>query len=142
MEKLNYEEMWDSLKASYAKKAREGKNPQDRETAKEELAHMGILEAMSYEKNQKNKGAGQTAPGPRVQNVTVSVKTCDGGMGCVRKDVSERPVGDIFKEFEWLCQPVIEFLNKRFDPHCYAIINEGHIKVVTDLLGMPQSVRD
>lgn len=24
MEKLNYEEMWDSLKASYAKKAREG----------------------------------------------------------------------------------------------------------------------
>lgn len=142
MEKLNYEEMWDSLKASYAKIAREAKSPQERETAKEELVHMGILEVMSYEKNQKNKGAGQIAPRPRVQNVTVSVKNCMGGMGCVRKDMSERPVGDIFKEFEWLCKPVIEFLNERFDPHCYAIINEGHIKIMTDLMGMPQSVRD
>ena len=142
MEKMNYEEMWDSLKTSYAKRAMEGKSPQDRDTAKEELVRMGILEAMSYKENQEKKGAGQTAPKSRVQNINVNVQTRAGCMSCVRKDVSERPEGDIFKEFEWLCQPVIEFLNERFDPHCYAIINEGHIKVMTDLMGMPQSVRD
>ncbi len=142
MEKMNYEEMWDSLKMSYARKAREGKSPQDRETAKEELVHMGILEAMSYEKTQEKEGAGRTAPRTEVQNISVSVETRAGCMRCVRKDMAKRPEGDIFEEFEWLCQPVIEFLNERFDPHCYAIINEGHIKVVTDLLGMPQSVRD
>lgn len=142
MEKMNYEEMWDSLKMSYARKAREGKSPQDRESAKEELVHMGILEAMSYEKTQEKEGAGRTAPRTEVQNISVSVETRAGCMGCVRKDMAKRPEGDIFKEFEWLCQPVIEFLNEKFDPHCYAIINEGHIKVMTDLLGMPQSVRD
>lgn len=142
MEKMNYEEMWDSLKMSYARKAREGKSPQDRETAKEELVHMGILETMSYEKTQEEEGARRTAPRTEVQNISVSVETRAGRMGCVRKDMTKRPEGDIFKEFEWLCQPVIEFLNERFSPHCYAIINEGHIKVVMDLLGMPQSVRD
>lgn len=142
MEKMNYEEMWDSLKMSYARRAREGKSTQDRETAKEELVHMGILEAMSYEKSQEKEGAGLTAPRTEIQNISVNVETRAGCMGCVRKDMPKRPKGDIFKEFEWLCQPVIEFLNEKFDPHCYAIINEGHIKVMTDLLGMPQSVRD
>lgn len=47
-----------------------------------------------------------------------------------------------FEEFNVACLPVLEFLNKYYDPHSYAVITEGRAKVVRGDIGIPLPVRD
>ena len=49
---------------------------------------------------------------------------------------------DKIEEFRIACMPVLEFLNKYYDPHSYAIITEGRAEIVSGEIGIPLHVRD
>jgi len=45
----------------------------------------------------------------------------------------------LMNELELLSVPLIEFLNKNFNPHCRIEINTDLIKVVEDVVGVPKN---
>lgn len=45
----------------------------------------------------------------------------------------------LMNELELLSVPLIEFLNKNFNPHCRIEINSNSIKVVEDTLSIPKT---
>jgi hypothetical protein len=47
-----------------------------------------------------------------------------------------------FEEFKEACLPVLEFLNKYYNSHSYAVITEGRAEIVSGELGVPLPVRD
>jgi hypothetical protein len=47
-----------------------------------------------------------------------------------------------FSELKEAAKPLIEFLNKYYDPMTTAIITEGRIDILTNEMGIPLEVRD
>jgi len=47
-----------------------------------------------------------------------------------------------FEELEKAVKPMIEFLNKYYNPMTTAIITEGRVDIVSNEMGMPLKVRD
>ena len=43
------------------------------------------------------------------------------------------------QEIEKLCAPIVEYLEKNYNPHCMVIINDSHIKLVSDEISIPVS---
>lgn len=46
------------------------------------------------------------------------------------------------EELEKACLPVVEFLNKHYNPHAYAIITEGRCEIVVGDMSVKTPVRD
>lgn len=46
------------------------------------------------------------------------------------------------EELAEAAMPLLNLLNKYYDPHCSAIISEGRVEVVTELMGTPLPIRD
>ena len=49
---------------------------------------------------------------------------------------------DKFKELEEASKPLIDFLNKYYNPMTTAIVTEGRVDILTNDMGMPLEVRD
>lgn len=47
-----------------------------------------------------------------------------------------------FKELEEAALPLLEFLNKYYNPHCYAIVTEGRVEIVSGEMSAPLPIRD
>jgi len=47
-----------------------------------------------------------------------------------------------FEELEQASKPLIDFLNKYYDPMCKAIVTDGHIEIVCCEMEMPLEIRD
>lgn len=47
-----------------------------------------------------------------------------------------------FEELEVAVKPLIDFLNKYYNPMCKAIVSEDHVEIVSNELGLPLKVRD
>lgn len=45
-------------------------------------------------------------------------------------------------ELEQAAMPLLEFLNKYYNPHTYAIVTEGSVEIVVGDMGAPLPVRD
>jgi hypothetical protein len=67
-----------------------------------------------------------------------------GITGAVSVGNDPHPVDDKkkFEEFNEACLPVLEFLNKYYDPHSYAVITEGRAEIVRGEIGIPLPIRD
>jgi len=46
------------------------------------------------------------------------------------------------EEFEELCKPLNDWLQKNFDPHTKIIIESDHAVIVKDYMGLPFEVLD
>ena len=46
------------------------------------------------------------------------------------------------KELKTICEPLIDFLHKNYDPHTTIIVSEDYIKIVRDEIGIPVEVED
>lgn len=55
-----------------------------------------------------------------------------------RKDINR----DKFEELNQAVQPLIEFLNKYYNPMTSAIVTEGRVDIVVNDMGMPLDVRN
>ena len=49
---------------------------------------------------------------------------------------------EIFKELEEVSRPMIEFLNKHYNPMTTAIITEGKVQIVSTEIAMPLEIKD
>lgn len=47
-----------------------------------------------------------------------------------------------FEELEKASKPLIDFLNKYYDPMTVAIVTEGRVDILRNEMGMPLEVRD
>ena len=47
-----------------------------------------------------------------------------------------------FNELEQASKPLIDFLNKYYDPMTKAVVTEGHVEILSSEMGMPLEVRD
>lgn len=66
-------------------------------------------------------------------------------IGKVEAEVGDTPHEEYkkkSKEFNEACLPVLEFLNKYYDPHSYAVITEGRAEIVRGDMGTPLPIRD
>lgn len=59
-------------------------------------------------------------------------------------DFEERRKADEkqMEELKEASLPLLEFLNKHYDPMCYAIVTEGNVQIVRGEMGVPLPVRD
>lgn len=49
---------------------------------------------------------------------------------------------DIFQELADAATPMLEYLNKYYDPHATAVVSEGRVTIVRDEISAPLPVRD
>lgn len=54
----------------------------------------------------------------------------------------QNPVDIKFDELRIAAQPLLEFLNKYYNPHCYAVVTEGRVDIFSGEMGIPLPVRD
>lgn len=54
----------------------------------------------------------------------------------------DKTLSDKFKELKQASKPLIDFLNKYYDPMTTAIVTEGRVDIVRNEMGMPLEVRD
>lgn len=47
-----------------------------------------------------------------------------------------------FDELKLASKPLIDFLNKYYNPMCYAVVTEGRVIVLSTEMGIPLEVRD
>jgi hypothetical protein len=46
------------------------------------------------------------------------------------------------EELRAAAMPLLEFLNKYYNPHAYAVVTEGSVQIVEGSMGAPLPVRD
>lgn len=47
-----------------------------------------------------------------------------------------------FIELQQAAKPLLDFLNKHYDPHAYAVVNEGRVEILRGEMSSPLPVRD
>jgi len=47
-----------------------------------------------------------------------------------------------FAELEKAAKPMVDFLNKYYDPMTIAIVEEGRVEILVKTIGMPLEIRD
>jgi len=55
---------------------------------------------------------------------------------------SNQQLKDKFNELEIAVQPLIEFMNKYYDPMSYAVLTEGRCEILRNDMGIALKVRD
>ncbi|WP_297419171.1 hypothetical protein [Clostridium sp.] len=51
-------------------------------------------------------------------------------------------IKDKFEELKEISQPLVNFLNKHYNPHTIAIVKEGRVEILIEDMCVPLEVRD
>lgn len=67
------------------------------------------------------------------------------GIDMINEFFSETPIVATEEKFNTLkdaAQPIVDFLNKNYDPHTIVVVREGRVDILREEMGMPLEVRD
>lgn len=124
-----YKKMWIERKKELLDKISKAPNPNAAARDVEELASMVRQEVFASTKEVRMK------PGRMVGLCAIHITP-----GNVEQTTEERE--ESFRELTEAAMPMLEYLNKNFDPHTTAVITEGRVTIVRDEVSVPLPVRD
>lgn len=124
-----YEKMWNERKKELLAKISKVQNLNAASRDIEELNRMISLEMLASTKEVHVKHG--TVVGLRAVHITPRN---------AEQTTEERE--ESFQELTEAATPMLEYLNKHFDPHTTAVITEGQVTIVRDEVSVPLPVRD
>lgn len=133
-----YEKLWNEKKRELAEKIAKAPNANAAGREAAELAEMVMTEAimstdhLTIKQGKIPEEIERLIAGNNIRGIAIRIK----------KEPDAEASSKKFEELEAAAEPVIEFLNKYFDPHTAVIITEGKATVVRDEMSIPFPVRD
>lgn len=124
-----YEKIWNERKRELVDKIGKAPNPNAAARDVEELTSMIRMEVNA------SSGDAQKKDGEAVRLCAVCISHGTQVNRMVAGD-------DIFQELADAAMPMMEYLNKYYDPHVTAVVSEGRVTIVRDEISAPLPMRD